>query len=73
MVNNFERILEEIKIEAGRTAQDYNLEPEVVVKLIMDIVDLQDQHRIKAVAGINQKIKQLIQNEVQSSNSMKGA
>ncbi|MDE0455745.1 MAG: hypothetical protein OXI15_00505 [Chromatiales bacterium] len=62
MVSNFERILDEIRKEAHRTARTYGLEPEAVVELIMGIVDLEDRHRVKAVAGINREIKGMIEN-----------
>ena len=62
MVSNFERILDEIRKEAHRTARTYGLDPEAVVKLIMGIVDLEDQHRVKAVAGINREVKGMIEN-----------
>ncbi len=61
MVSNFERILTEIRKEAGQTAPSYHLDPDSVVKLIMDIVDLEDQHRVKAQHGINRKIRQMIE------------
>lgn len=61
MVSNFERILAEIRKEAAQTAPNYRLEPESVVNLIMDIVDLEDQHRVKAQHGINRKIRQMIE------------
>ena len=57
MVSNFERILDEIRKEAHRIAGTYGLEPEAVVKLIMDIVDLEDRNRVKAEARINQRIR----------------
>ena len=62
MVSNFERILGEIRKETHRTARTYGLEPEAVVELIMGIVDLEDRHRVKAVAGINREIKGMIEN-----------
>lgn len=62
MVSNFERILDEIRKEAHRTARTYGLEPEAVVKLIMSIVDLEDSYRRKAVRGrINQQVKGMIE------------
>ena len=62
MVSNFERILGEIRKGAHQIARDYGLEPEAVVKLIMDIVDLEDRNRVKAVAGIDQKVRGMIEN-----------
>ena len=61
MVSNFERILAEIRKEASQIAPNYRLDPESVVNLIMDIVDLEDQHRVKAQHGINRKIRQMIE------------
>ncbi len=70
MVSNFDRILQEIRQEAHRASRTYGLDPEDVVKLIMEIVDMEDKNRIRAVAGINQKIKRMIEKTVQSSGSM---
>ncbi len=62
MVSNFERILAEIQKEAGNIAPTYQLDAESVVNLIMEIVDLEDQHRVKAQHGINKKTRQMIEN-----------
>lgn len=61
MVSNFERILAEIRKEAGRIAPSYRLNSESVVNLIMDIVDLEDQHRVRAQPRINQKVRSMIE------------
>ena len=61
MVSNFERILTEIRKEAGHIAPNYRLDPESVVNLIMDIVDLEDQHRVKHQPRINRQIRQMIE------------
>lgn len=61
MVSNFERIVEEIRREASQIAPRHGLESERLVELIMKIVDAEDQHRIKSVAGINRKAKNMIQ------------
>ena len=68
MVSNFERILGEIRKGAHQIARDYGLEPEAVVKLIMDIVDQEDRNRVKAVAGIDQKVRGMIENAAQAGN-----
>ena len=62
MVSNFERILAEIRKEASRVAPTYRLDPESVTKLIMEIVDLEDQHRIRAQPRINQRVRRMIEN-----------
>ncbi len=69
MVSNYYRILDEIKKEAHQIAGTYGLEPQTAVDLIMDIVDLEDRNRVKAVAGINQQVKGLIENAAQSAGS----
>ena len=69
MVSNYNRILDEIKKEAHQIASAYGLEPQTAVDLIMDIVDLEDRNRVKAVAGINQQVKGLIENAAQTTGS----
>lgn len=73
MVSNIERIHGEIRKGAHQIARDYGLDPEAVVKLIMDIVDLEDRNRMRAVAGINQKVKGMIENATRAGDSKEGA
>ena len=73
MVSNFERILDEIRKEAHRTARTYGLKPEAVVELIMGIVDLEDRNRVKAVAGINREIKGMIENAARAGGTREDA
>ena len=61
MVSNFERILDQIKREANLVAPTHGLNPSTVVELIMRIVDLEDQHRIKSKPKIHQSVKGMIQ------------
>ncbi len=69
MVSNFERILNEIRKEANAVAPAYRLRPESVVKLIMDIVDLEDRHRVKAEARINQKVREKIEDATRAGSA----
>ena len=69
MVSNYNRILDEIKQESHQIASTYGLEPQTAVELIMDIVDLEDRNRMKAVAGINQQVKGLIENAARTAGS----
>ena len=69
MVSNFERIFAEIRKEAKRVAPDYQLKPETAVKLIMEAVDLEDGHRVRAESRINQRIKGMIQDATQVSRA----
>ena len=60
MVSNYDRIYSEIKKEAQSLAPQHNIEPTAIVDLAMEIVDLEDQHRIKNVARIRQRVEELI-------------
>ena len=73
MVSNFDRIYGEIRKEARRVAGTYGLEPEAVVKLIMEIVDLEDRHRVRAEARINQQIKGMIQDTARADSAREDA
>ena len=66
MVSNFQRLLDEIRKESHRIARTYGLEPEAVVNLIMEIVDLEDKNRVNAVARINQRIRGMIESAAQA-------
>ena len=68
MVSNFQRILNELRKESHRIARTYELEPEALVRLIMEIVDLEDKNRVSAVARINQKLKGMIQSATQAAH-----
>ena len=60
MVNNYDRIYTEITKESEVLASDSGLEPNLWRELIMEIVDLEDQHRTKNVPRINQQIQEKI-------------
>ena len=62
MVSNYDRIYTEINKEAQRVAPEHNIDPNVLIELAMKIVDLEDQHRIRNVARIKQRIEELIDN-----------
>lgn len=73
MVSNFERILVEIRKEANRVAPTYGLHPESVVDLIMSIVDLEDQNRVRARHGTKQKIRGMIETAARSPDKAEDA
>ena len=56
MVNNLDRIFEEIKKESHRLAPDHNIDPEELLELTMQIVNLEDENAIKKIP-INKMIK----------------
>ena len=43
------------------------------MKLIMDIVDLEDRNRVKAVAGINQQIRGMIEDAARAGGPKEDA
>ena len=49
MVSNYDRILDEITVEATRVGFDNGLRSERLIELVMEIVDTEDRHRIKSI------------------------
>ena len=62
MVNNYERIFEEIKSEAERLATENDIDSKALTSLAMEIVDLEDQNRTRSP-----RIKQLIEEKIISA------
>ena len=62
MVSNYDRILTEITKEAQQLAPEENVEPEALITLAMEVVDLEDQHRIKSI-----RINQLVEDKIVST------
>lgn len=70
MVSNYERIYAEICKEAERIeGRDDGLPADILTELVMEIVDLEDQHRIKP-QNINQKVENMIEQTARASTSM---
>ena len=63
MVNNYDRIFTEIEKEAARVAEESGLQPEAIVALAMEIVNLEDHNRIKPT-----NIKQLVEAKILSAS-----
>lgn len=62
MVSNYDRVYAEIRKEARRIAKSEGIPSDMLVRLAMEIVDEEDQNRISATYGINQKIAGMIRN-----------
>ena len=73
MVSNFERILVEIRREAIRVAPTYGLKPDAIVKLVMEIVDLEDRNRVKAEDRVHQRIKGMIEDAARAGGTAESA
>lgn len=61
MVNNYDRIFAEIQKEARRLAPERDHRPEDVIELAMEIVNWEDEHRVKPM-----RINRLIEGRVVS-------
>ena len=61
MVSNYDRIYKEIQIEARRVGEDVDIDPEALARLALEIVDIEDRHRISHVHAINKKVRALIE------------
>lgn len=61
MVNNFERICHEIKKEANLNAPTHKLDVDAIFDVIMEVVELEDQHRIRRQSKIDVKVKSMIE------------
>ena len=60
MVSNYDRIYKEIVKRARAAAGETGVDPDALVTLVMEIVDLEDQHRIRHI-NINQLFQEKIQ------------
>lgn len=61
MISNYDRIYREIQIEARRVSEDLDVDPEALARLTLEIVDLEDRHRITHVHAINKQVRDLIE------------
>lgn len=68
MVSNYDRIYDEICSEAERLAPGNGLEVDSLVALVMEIVDLEDRHRIKSI-----RINQLVEEKIETAARGGGA
>ena len=59
MVNNYDRIFVEIHKESARIEEEQGTSADMLVDLVLDIVDLEDQHRVKRSA-INKNVENAI-------------
>ena len=60
MISNYDRIYKEIQIEARRVSEDLEVDPEALARLTLEIVDLEDRHRISHIHAINKQVRALI-------------
>ncbi|MCY4399699.1 MAG: hypothetical protein OXE96_10225 [Gemmatimonadetes bacterium] len=60
MVNNYDRIYRELQVEARRISEDLDIDPEALATLALEIVDLEDRHRVSHVHAIHKQIRALI-------------
>lgn len=61
MVSNFDRIFAEITRESARIASEHDMPPDVLTELVMEIVDLEDQHSARQT-NVTQQVSTRIEN-----------
>ena len=61
MISNYDRIYKEIQIEVRRVSEDLDVDPEALARLTLEIVDLEDRHRVSHIHAINKKVRALIE------------
>ena len=61
MLSNYDRIYAEIKKGAEQFARQDGIQVNELLELVMGIVEIEDQHRIKST-NINQRVEQMISN-----------
>ena len=61
MISNYDRIYKEIQNEAQRVAEDLDIDPGALARLTLEIVDLEDRHRVSHIHAINKKVRSLIE------------
>ena len=59
-VSNFDRIFAEIKKQAHAVASEYGSDPNSLVRLAIEIVDLEDRNQTKAVARVAKRVEEMI-------------
>lgn len=60
MQSNYDRIIAELYEQASDIVRSQNIDPDELVDLAMNIVDLEDQHGVRTVRRINQRVDELI-------------
>lgn len=61
MVSNSDRIYLEIKSEAERVKLEHNVAADTLTLLVMEIVNIEDQNRVKPLGNVNQQIENMIE------------
>ena len=64
MISNYDRIYKELQIEAQRISEEVDVDPEALARLALEIVDLEDRHRVSRIHAINKKVRDLIETTV---------
>jgi hypothetical protein len=59
MVSNYDRIFSEIVKKARQVAPERGVDPDALVNLVMEVVNLEDQHRTRSLR-INQLVGEKI-------------
>ena len=72
-VSNFDRIFAEIKKQAKSVASEYGSDPNSLVRLAIEIVDLEDRNQTRAVARVAKRVEDMIYDAAVSDTQRSGA
>ncbi len=68
-LTNIDRIGAEIEQHADEVAREHGLAATSLVRLLLEIVDLEDQHRMRPIPGVRQRMKGMIQDLSRTQSS----
>lgn len=71
-LTNFDRIVAEIGRHAEEAAQPHGLAANDLVRLLLEIVNLEDENRVKPIHGVRQKMRGMIQALSRTQSSQGG-
>lgn len=61
MISNYDRIYKEIQKEARLVSEHLGVDPGTLERLCLEIVDLEDRHRVWRIHDINKQVRRLIE------------
>ncbi len=72
MVSNYERIYREIRTHTKLHEDEYGMNSNDLILLVMEIVDIEDRNRIKPLSAINKRIANMIDQAAKSHARQRG-
>lgn len=69
-MNNYDRIYKEVSKESKALGLSSDLEPDMLIDLIMEILSLEDQHQDKRIFNITQQVQDKILSYSRTQNTL---